>query len=112
MQRKPSEFHIRMDGSIWLRERICVPKNAELKLEITQESHTTPYTVHPGSTKMYRDIKGNFWWPNMKREIARFVLECPICQQVKVDHQKAAGFRQPLRIPSWKWEDISMDFVT
>lgn len=111
-QGKPSEFHIRMDGSIWLRERICVPKNAELKLEIMQEAHTTPYTVHPGSTKMYRDIKGNFWWPNMKREIARFVLECPICQQVKVDHQKAPGLLQPLRIPSWKWEDISMDFVT
>ena len=48
----------------------------------------------------------------MRREIARFVLECPICQQVKVDHQKAAGLLQPLRIPSWKWEDISMDIVT
>ena len=77
-----------------------------------QEAHSTPYTVHPGSTKMYHDIKGNFWWPNMKREIAKFVLECPICQQVKVDHQKPAGLLQPLKIPTWKWEEISMDFVT
>jgi ribosomal protein L21E len=61
---------------------------------------------------MYKDIKGNFWWPNMKREIARFVLECPICQQVKVDHQKTAGLLQPLEIPSWKWEGVSMDFVS
>jgi hypothetical protein len=109
---KPSEFQVRMDGSVWLRDRICVPNDASLKLEIMQEAHTTPYTVHPGSTKMYKDIKGNFWWPNMKREIARFVLECPTCQQVKVDHQKAAGLLQPLEIPNWKWEGVSMDFVS
>ena len=111
-QGKPSEFHVRSDGSVWLRNRICVPDQSDLKLEIMQEAHSTPYTVHPGSTKMYHDIKGNFWWPNMKREIAKFVLECPICQQVKVDHQKPAGLLQPLKIPTWKWEEISMDFVT
>ena len=111
-QGKPSEFHVRSDGSVWLRNRICVPNQPDLKLEIMQEAHSTPYTVHPGSTKMYHDIKGNFWWPNMKREIAKFVLECPICQQVKVDHQKPAGLLQPLKIPTWKWEEISMDFVT
>ena len=66
-QGKPSEFHIRSDGSVWLRNRIRVPDQSDLKLEIMQEAHSTPYTVHPGSKKMYHDIKGNFWWPNMKR---------------------------------------------
>jgi hypothetical protein len=77
-----------------------------------QEAHTSAYTVHPGSIKMYNDLKGVFWWPNMKREIAQYVLECTTCQQVKVDHKKTAGPLQPLEIPTWKWEGISMDFVT
>jgi len=61
---------------------------------------------------MYRDLKEYYWWPNMKREIAEFVSNCGICQQVKIEHQKPAGELQSLSIPEWKWEDISMDFVT
>jgi hypothetical protein len=67
--------------------------------------------MHPGSTKMYQDLKQNFWWTRIKREIAKYVLECDICQRVKASHLKTAGVLQPLPIPSWKWEDISMDFV-
>jgi hypothetical protein len=67
--------------------------------------------MHPGSTKMYQDLKQNFWWTRMKQEIARYVLECDNCQRVKASHLKAASILQPLPIPSWKWEDISMDFI-
>ncbi|WVZ70158.1 hypothetical protein U9M48_018846 [Paspalum notatum var. saurae] len=88
---RPSEFQVRENGSIWLKHRICVPKDLALRQEIMQEAHASPYTAHPGSTKMYHDLKEVFWWPNMKREIAQFVLECPTCQQVKVDHQKTPG---------------------
>jgi len=61
---------------------------------------------------MYQDVKKKFWWTRMKREIARHVAECDVCQRVKAKHLKPAGTLQPLPIPSWKWENISMGFVT
>jgi hypothetical protein len=60
---------------------------------------------------MYQDLRQNFWWARMKREIAKYVSECDTCQRVKASHLKASGTLQPLPIPSWKWEDISMDFI-
>jgi hypothetical protein len=60
---------------------------------------------------MYQDLKKNFWWTRMKRKIAKYVSECDICQRVKTSHLKTAGILQPLSIPSWKWEDIIMDFI-
>ncbi|KAA0043069.1 pol protein [Cucumis melo var. makuwa] len=68
--------------------------------------------MHPGSTKMYQDLKWVYWWRNMKREVAEFVSRCLVCQQVKAPRQKPAGLLQPLSIPEWKWENVSMDFIT
>ena len=68
-------------------------------------------TVHPGGTKMYKDLKRNFWWEGMKREIATYVSQCLTFQQVKAEYQKPPGLLQPLPVPQWKWEHISMDFV-
>ncbi|GKV11419.1 hypothetical protein SLEP1_g22680 [Rubroshorea leprosula] len=69
-------------------------------------------TLWFGSTKMYRDLRSTFWWRNMKREIARFVSQCLTCQKVKAEHQRLPGKLQPLPISQWKWENITMDFVT
>ena len=77
-----------------------------------EEAHRTPYSVHPGSTKMYSDIRETYWWNNMKREIAQFVEQCLTCKQIKALHQKPSGLLQPLPILEWKWECICMDFVT
>ena len=66
---------------------------------------------HIQHTKMYRTIKENFWWSGMKRDIAEFVSRCLVCQQVKAEHRKPPGTLQPLPIPEWKWEHITMDFV-
>src|SRR5438105_5319242 len=60
---------------------------------------------------MYQDLKPRFWWTRMKREIAKYVSECDVCRRVKADHLKSAGQLYPLPIPSWKWEDIHMDFI-
>ena len=107
----PSEFNIDSSGAIRFRDRICVPNDSELKRNILEEAHSSLYTMHPGSTKMYQDIKKTFWWNNMKREIAKFVMECDVCQRIKAEHQRPAGLLQPLSIPLWKWEEISMDFI-
>ena len=88
-----------------------MPQKAEVKMDILREAHRTPYTVHPGETKMYRDLKQSFWWKRMKVDIAKYVASCGICQKVKAEHQRPAGLLKPLEIPEWKWENITMDFV-
>jgi hypothetical protein len=60
---------------------------------------------------MYQDLKQNFWWSNMKVDIAMYVAECDTCHRMKASHLKSAGALQPLSIPMWKWDDISMDFI-
>ncbi|KAK1663150.1 hypothetical protein QYE76_051309 [Lolium multiflorum] len=109
---KPSEFNLGEFGSLYFQKRICVPDDPEVKSIILKEAHETPYSIHPGSTKMYMDLKEMFWWNNMKREIAQYVSECHTCQRVKAEHQSPAGLLKPLEIPEWKWDEIGMDFVT
>ena len=109
---KKAEFQIRDDGMIVKGKRMCVPEYGELKRDIMEEAHSSAYAMHPGSTKMYRTLKEHYWWNGMKKEIANFVSRCLTCQQVKAEHQKPAGKIQLLPIPVWKWEMITMDFVT
>ena len=92
--------------------RICIPPDQELKEQIMTEAHCTPYTAHPGATKMYQDLWSNFWWDGMKNDIANFVQRCLICQQVKAEHKKPPGLLMPLQIPERKWSHITIDFVT
>ncbi|KAL0561750.1 hypothetical protein IC582_002191 [Cucumis melo] len=68
--------------------------------------------MHPGSTKMYQDLRCVYWWRNMKREVADFVSRCLVCQQVKAPRQRPTGLLQPLSLPGWKWESVSMEFIT
>lgn len=80
-------------------------------MDILREAHRTPYTIHPGETKMYTDLKQSFWWKRMKVDIAKYVSACGVCQQVKAEHKRPASLLRPLEIPEWKWEHITMDFV-
>jgi hypothetical protein len=104
-------FHIDHQGVLWFNNCIVVPKNHQLRKQILDEAHLSRFSIHPGSTKMYQDLRRNFWWTRMKREIAKYVSECNRCQRIKASHLKVSGTLQPLPIPSWKWEDISMDFI-
>jgi hypothetical protein len=88
-----------------------VPKNFELRHKIMDEAHFPRYSIHPGTNKMYQDLKKKFWWMRMKREIARYMSECDMCRRVKADHLRPAGNLQPLSILEWKWENICMDFI-
>ncbi|KAL6332469.1 hypothetical protein AAG906_008497 [Vitis piasezkii] len=81
------------------------------RLCLLEEAHCSKFAIHPGGTKMYKDLRQNYWWSGMKRDIAQFVAQCLVCQQVKAEHQRPAGSLQPLAIPEWKWEYITMDFV-
>ena len=106
-----SDFAIRDDGALVIGSMLCVPAIGQLKRKILEEAHNSTYAMHPGSTKMYRTLKEYYWWLGMKREVAEYVSKCFICQQVKAERQKPSGLLQPLPIPEWKWEHITMDFV-
>jgi hypothetical protein len=110
-QEKYKCFQVDHKGILWFKGRIVVTKDHQLRKQILDEAHLSRFSMHPGSTKMYQDLRQNFWWTLMKREIARYVSECDICQRVKASHLKIAGSLQSLPIPSSKWEDISMDFI-
>ncbi|KAL0556706.1 hypothetical protein IC582_005221 [Cucumis melo] len=107
-----AEFSLSSDGGLLFERRLCVPSDSAVKTELLSEAHSSPFSMHPGSTKMYQDLKRVYWWRNMKREVAEFVSKCLVCQQVKAPRQKPAGLLQPLSIPEWKWENVSMDFIT
>ncbi|TYK18897.1 pol protein [Cucumis melo var. makuwa] len=106
------EFSISSDGGLLFERRLCVPTDNAVKTELLTEAHNSPFSMHPGSKKMYQDLKRVYWWRNIKREVAEFVSKCLVCQQVKAPRQKPAGLLQPLSLLEWKWENVSMDFIT
>jgi hypothetical protein len=88
-----------------------VPKKEALKKNILDEAYTSGYSIHPGSTKMYHDLRQQFWVTQMKHAIAHYVSECDTCRRVEADYIKPGGLLQQLSIPNRKWDDISMDFI-
>jgi hypothetical protein len=108
---KANYFRKDDQGVVWFNNRIVVPKDEGVRQQILDEAHLSRCSIHPRSTKMYQDLKQHYWWTKMKIEIARYVARCDTCKRVKAIHLKVAGPLQSLPIPTWKWEDISMDFI-
>ena len=104
-------FRITQDGVLTMKGRVCVLDVEKLRRLIMEKAHCLPYAMHPDSTKMYRTIKENYWWFGMKKDTAKFVSRCLVCQQVKAKHRKPFKTPHPLPILEWKWEHITMDFV-
>ncbi|GJZ46479.1 hypothetical protein Tco_0594075 [Tanacetum coccineum] len=102
----------RADGILCLNARSWLPCYGDLRTVIMHESHKSKYSIHPGSEKMYQDMKKLYWWPNMKADIATYVSKCLTCAKVKAEHQRPSGLLVQPKIPQWKWDNITMDFVT
>ncbi|GJU66280.1 putative reverse transcriptase domain-containing protein [Tanacetum coccineum] len=100
------------DGTLCLNDRSWLPCYGDLRTVIMHESHKSKYSIHPGSDKMYQDMKKLYWWPNMKADIATYVRKCLTCSKVKAEHQRPSGLLVQPEIPQWKWDNITMDFVT
>ncbi|GJY15672.1 putative reverse transcriptase domain-containing protein [Tanacetum coccineum] len=100
------------DEMLCLNNRSWLPCYDDLRTLIMHESHKSKYSVHPGSHKMYQEMKQLYWWPNMKADIATYVSKCLTCLKVKAEHQKPSGLLVQPEIPQWKWDNITMDFVT
>jgi hypothetical protein len=108
---KGKDFREDAEGVVWFKDRLCVPDIKSIRELILKEAHETAYSIHPGSEKMYQDLKKRFWWYGMKREIAEYVAVCDRCQRIKAEHQRPASLLQPLQIPQWKWDETGMDFI-
>jgi hypothetical protein len=104
-------FHEEVEGTLWFKDKLVVPRREALQRKIFYEAHTLRYSIHLGSTEMYHDLRQQLWRTRMKRETTHYVSECDTCWKVKADYMKPRGLLQPLSIPDWKWDDISMDFI-
>jgi hypothetical protein len=108
---KTSDFSKDSQGTLWLGKWICVPNLKHNKELILKEAHDSAYSIHPGSTNMYKDLKTRYWWYGMERDVTEYVAICDTCQRVKAKHQRLAELLQPLKILEWKWKEIRMDFI-
>ena len=88
---KAKSFREDEHETFWFEDRIYVPNDPEIRKLILQEAHDSPYSIHPGNTNMYLDLKESLWWIGMKKDIAEYVVVCNVCQRVKAEHQKPEG---------------------
>ncbi|GKE73276.1 putative reverse transcriptase domain-containing protein [Tanacetum coccineum] len=102
----------RADGTLCLNGRSWLPCYSDLRTVIMHKSYKSKYSIHPGSDKMYQDMKKLYWWPNIKANIATNVRKCLTCAKVKAEHQRSSGLLVQPEIPQWKWDNITMDFIT
>ncbi|GJZ35721.1 reverse transcriptase domain-containing protein [Tanacetum coccineum] len=106
------KLEARANGTLCLDNRSWLPCYGDTRSLIMHESHKSKYSIHPRSDKMYHDLKMLYWWPNMKADIATYVSKCLTCAKVKAEHQRPSGLLVQPDIPEWKWEKITMDFIT
>jgi polyhydroxyalkanoate synthesis regulator phasin len=83
---KAADYRLDEQGTLWLKDRICIPRSKEIRDSILKEAHDSRYLIHPGCTKMYKDLKVQFWWEKMRGDIAEYVAACDTCQRVKAEH--------------------------
>nr|GEV36384.1 putative reverse transcriptase domain-containing protein [Tanacetum cinerariifolium] len=102
----------RTDGILCLNGRSWLPCYGDLRIIVMHESYKSKYSIHPGSDKMYQDMKRLYWWPIMKANIATYVIKFLTCARVKAEHQRPLGLLVQPAIPEWKWGNITIDFIT
>jgi len=100
------------DECLYFNNRLCIPKDGEIKKRLLVEAHDSPIARHPSYIKTFMSLKKSFFWPGLKKDVLHHVRQCLVCQRVKAERVKMPGMLQPLDIPLMKWESISMDFVT
>jgi hypothetical protein len=109
---KVENYKLETDGTLLYKNKIYVPNVQDLKHMILHEMHNVPYAGHPGYQKIVAAVKSHYFWPGMKKEIVEYIARCMECQKVKAEHRHPTGLLQPLPIPEWKWEVVTMDFIT
>jgi hypothetical protein len=105
-------YKLGVDGILLHKNKIFIPNVQDLKCIILCEMHNAPYAGHPRYQKTVTEVKSQYFCPCMKREIAEYIARCMECQKVKTEHRHPTGLMKPFPIPKWKWEVVTMDFIT
>ena len=92
--------------------QVYIPDSGELRKIVLQEMHNVPYAGHLGYQKTLAVVRKEYFWPGMKKDFANYIARCMECQRVKVEHRNPVGLLQPLPILEWKWEVVTIDFIT
>ncbi|GJU18305.1 putative reverse transcriptase domain-containing protein [Tanacetum coccineum] len=100
------------DGGMYFMDRIWFPLIGDVRKMIMDEAHAMRYFILPGADKMYHDLRDMYWWSGMKRDIATYVSKCLTCSKVKAEHQRPLSLLQQPKISEWKYDRITMDFIT
>ncbi|XP_073314749.1 uncharacterized protein [Primulina huaijiensis] len=111
-QKQDTHFRVADDGSFRINDRWVVLDISELRQGLLRRAHCSRYSIHPGGKKMYKYLRSQFLWKGMKRVVIDFVRRCLNCQKIKAERRRPGGELRSLEVPTWKWEHISMDFVT
>jgi hypothetical protein len=112
MKQKVEDYKLENDEIILYMNIIYVPNSHEFRSMILKEMHNVPYAGHLEYQRTITTVKSQYYWPGMKKEIAEYIAKCLECQKVKAEHRHPNGLLQPFPIPEWKWEVVSMDFIT
>ena len=106
------DYALQDGGILKMKGRVYIPNSSELRKSVLQEMHNAPYVGHPGYQKTLTMVRKEYFWPGMKNEAANYIARCMECQRVKVEHRHPTGLLQPLPILEWKWEVVTIDFIT
>ena len=96
------DIYPRADGILMFRDKIADPGDLNLRWDLMADAHKSKFSIHPGSAKMYHDMKRIYWWPGMKKDVADYVSRCFTCQQIRIEHQKPGGLLLNPEIAVWK----------
>jgi hypothetical protein len=111
-QQKINYYELKEDGILMYKGDVYVPKSSELKNAVLKEIHNVPYEGNPGYQKTIAAVRSQYFWLEMKKEVANYIAKCRECQKVKTEHKDPTCFLQPLPIPEWKWEVVMVNFIT
>ena len=109
--RKQAKKYVVKDNLLYWGNRVYIPNQPKLRLKIFQEYHDVPAAGHFGFDKTYETISRSFYWPGIAEDLKTYITSCDACQRNKSRHQVPAGLLQPLPVPAYNWEQISMDFI-
>jgi hypothetical protein len=112
LQHKFKNYELKKDGILLHKGKVYVSNSIELKNIMPREMHDVSYAGHPGYHKSITTVRSQHFWPRMKKKVVNYLAHCLEWQKVKIEHKHPTRLLQPFPIPKWKWEVVTIYFIT